>query len=277
MTLPNFIIIGAAKCGTTSLYHYLAQHPDVYMSPIKETNHYCGEENLNDGAPAIRDAEAYAALFSRANGQGAIGEASPKYLNSASAPGRIHADLPRVRLIASLRNPAERAYSSYLGRARDGHVMGNVEEALQPGEYSFDTSFYFPRLQRYFRRFARQQLKIILFDDLIARPRQTLRDLCAFLDIDPDVPIDTAQHHNPALSPRFAALNHLLARGLHHVRPMVPQSLLWKGYGLRLRAPLLRRAAPIPPALRQRLLDHYRNDIRATGELIGRDLSHWLA
>jgi hypothetical protein len=277
MTLPNFLIIGAAKGGTTSLYHYLAQHPDVYLSPIKETNYYCGEENLNDGAPAIRDSTAYAALFSRVSGQRAIGEASPKYLNSASAPERIHQDLPGVRLIASLRNPADRAYSSYLGRMRDGHVTRSVEDALQPGEYSFETSFYFPRLQRYFRRFARQQLKIILFDDLIAQPRQTLRDLCTFLDIDPDVPLDTAEQHNPARTPRLPALNRLLARGLHQIRPMVPQALLWKGYGVRLRAPLLRRASPIPPRLRERLLDLYRADIRATGELIGRDLSHWLA
>lgn len=276
MTLPNFLIIGAAKAGTTSLYHYLAQHPDVFMSPIKETNHFCDEGTLVDGAPAIRDRAAYQALFAPAAGRAAIGEASPKYLNDVSAPDRIHAELPGVRLIVSLRNPADRAYSSYLGRIRDGAETRTAEEALRPGNYAFDTSLYSPRLERYFRRFPRERIEVILFDDLAARPAETLRQICRFLEIEPDLPLDLTERHNPAVVPRFPILNRTLALSLRLLRPLMPQRLLWRGYGTRLRSPLLRRADRMPPDLRRRLLDQYRDDIRATGELIGRDLSHWL-
>lgn len=276
MTLPNFLIIGAAKAGTTSLYHYLAQHPDVFMSPIKETNYFCDEENLVNGTPAIRDRGAYQALFAAAAGRRAVGEASPKYLNGVTTPDRIHAELPGVRLIISLRNPADRAWSSYLGRVRDGIETHTADAALRPGSYAFDTSFYYPRLERYFRRFARERIEVILFDDLVAHPAATLRQICRFLEIDPDVRIDVTERHNPAVTPRFPALNRTFALGLRFIRPMMPRRLLWRGYGARLRAPLLRRADRLQPKLRRRMLEQYRDDIRATGELIGRDLSHWL-
>src|SRR4051794_34967159 len=129
--LPNFLIIGAAKAGTTSLYHYLRQHPDVYMSTIKEPNYFCFEEQLPEYAP-VRTLAEYESLFDGASSQPAVGEASTQYLNSAAAPRRIANILPNVRLIVSLRNPADRAYSSYLGRVWGGRERAGVSEALRP-------------------------------------------------------------------------------------------------------------------------------------------------
>ncbi|HUP62025.1 MAG TPA: sulfotransferase [Thermoanaerobaculia bacterium] len=275
MTLPNFLIIGAAKAGTTSLYEYLAQHPDVYMSPIKETNHFCDEEQID--IPAVRSREAYERLFAAVNGERAIGEASPKYLNTIRGLERIDSDLPGVRLIVSLRNPVDRAYSSYLGLCRDGRELRAPEDALRPGGYSFETSFYAPRLRRYFDRFPRERIKVILFDDLVARPAETMREIFRFLDVDPSFAVDTTVRHNPAVVPRFPRLNRAITGGLRLVRPLMPQRLLWRDYGTRLRRAILRTPDPLSPALRARLLEQYRDDIRATGDLIGRDLSQWLA
>ena len=134
MTLPNFLIIGAMKSGTTSLYHYLKQHPQIYMSSIKEPNFFALEgSNLDfNGAEgkeqiqrlikreSIINIEEYRALFRRAAHETAIGEASPMYLYSPEAPYRIRYYVPEAKLITILRNPVERAYSAFLYMTRDG-------------------------------------------------------------------------------------------------------------------------------------------------------------
>jgi hypothetical protein len=276
MTLPNFLIIGAAKSGTTSLYHYLRQHPDIFMSPIKEPNYYTEEDNLLD-IPAIRSRTAYETLFAGAKGQRAIGEATVRYLNAITGIDRIHADLPGVRLIASLRQPGDRAYSSYLNRFAIGRETQDPEEALQPGSYPFETSRYYPRLRRYYDRFPREQIKVILFDDLAANPQNVLRELFLFLDVDPGFIADTSIRHNKAVAPRSLFLNRLFNTGMRLFRPIVPQWLLSRGLATRLRRPILRKPEPMSPLLRRRLTEQFRDDILATGELIGRDLSDWLA
>jgi hypothetical protein len=275
MTLPNFLIIGAAKSGTTSLYHYLRQHPDIFMSRIKEPNYYTDEDNLLD-ISAVRSRTAYETLFAGAKGQRAIGEATVRYLNAITGIDRIHADLPGVRLIVSLRQPADRAYSSYLGRFVIGRETQGPEEALQPGSYPFETSRYYPRLRRYFDAFPREQIKIILFDDLIARPRETVRGLFAFLDVDPGFAVDTTIRHNPSTVPRFGRLLRLFDFVARRASAVAPHWRRERGFAVRLRRPLLRKADAMPPLLRRRLTDLYRDDILATAELIGRDLSHWL-
>jgi hypothetical protein len=276
MTLPNFLIIGAAKCGTTSLYHYLRQHPDIFMSPIKEPNYYTDDDQLLKN-PAIRTRKAYEQLFARSQGERAIGEATPRYLNCITGIGRIHDDLPVVRLIVSLRQPAERAYSSYLGFRSGGRERRVPEEALQSGSYTFESSFYYPRLRRFYDRFPREHIRVILFDDLVAYPQDVVRDLFRFLDVDPAFPVNTTVRHNAGAVPRFERLNRFVTTGLRVVRPLAPQWLLSKGLSSLLRRPLLRKPEPLSPDLHRHLTDQYRDDILATGELIGRDLSHWFA
>jgi hypothetical protein len=275
MTLPNFLIIGAAKSGTTSLYHYLRQHPDIFMSPVKEPNYYTDEDNLVPNA--IRSRANYERLFAGAKGERAIGEATVRYLNAIAGVDRIHADLPGVRLIVSLRQPAGRAYSSYLSHCASGRETRSAEEALQPGSYPFETSFYYPRLRRYYDRFDQEQIKVILFDDLVANPQNVLRDLFCFLDVDDGFIADTSIRHNTGVAPRSRILTSLFEKGIRILRPLVPPALLSKGVATRLRRPTIRKPEPMSPVLRRRLTERYRGDIIATGELIGRDLSHWLA
>jgi hypothetical protein len=275
MTLPNFLIIGAARSGTTSLYSYLRQHPDIFMSPIKEPNYYTDPDDLLPNA--IRSRRKYEKLFAGARGERARGEASVRYLNAIAGIDRIHADLPAVRLIVSLRQPADRVYSSYLGRLMGGRETRSSFEVLQPGSDLFETSLYYPKLRRYYDRFPAGQIKVILFDDLIASPQNVLRELFRFLGVDEDFIADTTVRHNPKVVPRSLILNRLFDSALRLVRPLAPEWLLSRGLGTTLRGPIVRNAEPIPPQLRRRLTEQYRDDIISTGELIGRDLSHWLA
>ncbi|MBV8545224.1 MAG: sulfotransferase [Acidobacteria bacterium] len=274
MTLPNFLIIGAAKGGTTSLYNYLRQHPDIYMSPMKEPNYFTDEDQLF-GKKAVRSRGEYERLFDGVTNERAIGEATPRYLNAIGGVGRIHADLPGVRLIVTLRQPADRGYSAYLQRFTDSRERRSADEVLQPRNYQFEAGRYHAKLRRYFDTFPREQIKIILFDDLVARPRETVQSLFSFLGVDPDFAVDTSVRYLVTMYPRFLRLTRLF----NATATAVARNAPWAsrtGLGTPLRRLLLRKPDPIPRVLWQRLTDQYRDDIIATAELIGRDLSHWL-
>jgi hypothetical protein len=180
-----------------------------------------------------------------------------------------------LKLIVSLRDPVDRAYSSYLGRLRGGSERCSVEEAMRPGSYYFETSLYFPRLSRYLARFGEERIKVILFDDLEEDASGVLHELFEFLGVDPAFAPDVSVRHNSARVPRSIALNELLLRtaaAFHRAAPRL------RGSGLISRAQelLLRRAGPLDPAIRRRLRAQFRDDTLRTAQLIGRDLSRWL-
>jgi len=275
MPLPNFLIIGAAKAGTTSLYHYLRQHPDVFMSAVKEPRYYW-QEGVGNSRLEIFGREAYEGLFRDVTSEHAVGEATTHYLNSPTAPERIAADLPDVKLIVSLRNPAERAYSSYLGRLQGGEERRGVEETMRAGSYYVESSRYHGSLSRYFARFGRERIKVILFDDLVANPRAVVRDLFEFLGVDSTFEVDVAATHNRAAVPRFLAANRVLLRTGELVHRLLPPPLRNSGITGRMQRLLLKRPDPLPADLRRRLLEEFRDDIGKTAALIERPLAHWL-
>lgn len=276
MPLPNFLVIGAAKAGTTSLYHYLRQHPDIFMSALKEPQYFCADDEIR--VPhAIRTRREYERLFEDGASRKARGEASPQYVRSATACDRIAADLPGVRLIVSLRNPADRAYSSYLGALKNGRERRTADEAMRPGTFYFETSRYHPQLARYFARFPPARIKVLLFDDLIADARAVVREISRFLDVDAAFDADVSTRHNPALVPRSLSVNALLWKSVETVHRLLPRPLRGTGLGARAQRPLLRRPDPLPAGIRARMLDELRDDLTSTGALIGRDLSHWLS
>jgi hypothetical protein len=273
MSLPNFLIIGAAKAGTTSLYHYLRQHPDVYMSPVKEPAYYA---SASGGADWIRTRPDYERLFEGARTQRARGEASPQYLNDEAAPDRIAADLRDVRLIVSLRNPADRAYSSYLGRLAGGTERRGVGEALRRGTYYVESSLYHAPLTRYFTRFDRTRIKVLLFDELVADPHATVLDVCDFLGIERDFAFDASVKHGSAVAPRSPAASGLFWKIVHPVRRCLPERLRNTGLAGRAQHLLVRPPDPLPAAIRRQLQADFRDDILETEALIGRSLAGWL-
>jgi Sulfotransferase family len=172
MTMPNFLIIGAGKAGTSSLYQYLKQHPQIYMSPIKETNFFALEgQDLNFADPrdrinkySITKIEDYYAQFEAVSNETAIGEASPLYLYEPKAPEQIQHYIPDVKLIAILRNPVDRAYASFLYLHREQREsLEYFSEALDaepsriqnnyPWIWHYkNLGFYAEQLQRYFEK-----------------------------------------------------------------------------------------------------------------------------
>lgn len=289
MELPNFIIIGAPKSGTTSLDGYLKSHPQVFMSALKESYFFNKKDAYKDAAQ-LAD---YSALFEEAPEQAiAIGESCAQYIYNSSTPARIHALIPDVKLIAILRDPAERAFSEYLMAYRSGKLTH------MPNERDIETSFieslenpqlntnklYFESLAPYLDIFKSSQIKILLFEDLKQNPRKLLREVFAFLGIDENVDIDSARKaYNKGGLPKNKALFRTLEMLRGKVRkPLVgilPQSFydnLRTGYSYLREANLSSKSPKLSTAGRRKLIEKYREDIYQLQNLIGRDLSSWL-
>jgi hypothetical protein len=291
VTLPNFIVIGGAKAGTTALYWYLAEHPAVFMSPVKETNYFAygvdAEGRLLYGDPEhhafpVKTLEEYEQLFAAAAHAQAIGEASPIYLECPPAAQRIRALLPAVRLICALRHPVERAYSDYLmflrsrGRRFDPAVELSPDATwARPDSHWMRISRYAEPLERYLHAFPRTQLHVLLFDDLKRHPLQAVQAVYRFLEVDPEFVPDLNTPHNVGGIPASRVLEGFLtSRALRAaVQPWIPvRAVNWVR---RLRTRNL-RAAPLPAELKRELTEHFRDDIVKTSELIGCGLEHWL-
>ena len=190
--LPNFVIIGAQKSGTSSLEQYLRLHPDVAMCAIKEPDFFVEERNWGRGLAW------YESLFDGAGEAVAVGEASTSYTmfpHYRGVPERIVETLPEVRLVYLVRNPIERARSDYLhyrfpvrGRATE-HVVAErrpIGQALLENEIYLDTSRYAMQLEQYLDLVPRERILIITTDSLATDRIQTMRKVFAFIGVDPD-------------------------------------------------------------------------------------------
>jgi hypothetical protein len=278
VTLPNFLIIGAAKAGTTSLYEHFRAHPAIFMPRLKEPRFFC-----YGGAPGaadrlkfpIQSLEEYAALFAEAGAATALGEASVHYLRDPAAAGRIHATIPGARLIASLRDPVDRAFSVYQmnQRNREAAPTAPFADALRRDPALHYA--YHDNLARYFDVFPRDQLRVILLEDLEGRPQRTLAGLFEFLGVDPDFTPDLDRVANPGGAPRIKALHSVLSnrRLIAASRRVMPEALVAPLKALRSRN--LAKAS-LAADDRRMATAFFREDILRTQDLIGRDLSHWL-
>lgn len=291
MTLPNFIVIGAAKAGTTALYWYLAEHPAVFMSPVKETNYFAYgmvDGRLLYGDPEhhafpVKTLEEYQQLFAAAAHARAIGEASPIYLECPQAAQRIAALVPAARLICALRHPVERAYSDYLmflrSRGRRFDPAAELSPAApwaRPDSHWMRISRYADSLARYLDLFPRTQLHVLLFDDLKRAPVDAVQGVYRFLEVDPEFVPDLETPHNVGGIPASRGLERFLtSKSLRAaVQPWMPTRAV--NWVRRVRTRNLRAAPPLPAELKRELTEPFRDDIARTSQLIGRGLEHWL-
>jgi hypothetical protein len=242
MQLPNFLVIGATKGGTTSLHHYLGQHPEIFVLPQKETNFFAQDSSLCLIDQTVTSKEEYAALFADAGDAKAIGETSPAYLAVPDTPELIAKMIPDIKLITILRNPIERAHSHFLMRKRQGkETRETLEECLQiddldPMRSYKSRGFYGEQLERYRKQFPMEQIHVFLYEDFLEDPLQVCKECSQFLDVDDTFTPDMSEKHN--------------------VNPST--------------------SSPMSDAEKALLQDLYREDIKLTENIIGRDLSAWL-
>ena len=312
--LPNFFIVGTGKAGTTSLYSYLQQHPQIYMSPVKEPGYFASEiraaalsepirrhvalqslelpKVLNDGQAfkpfgwIAGEWEDYARLFRSVNGEKAIGEATAAYLWSATAAANIHARLPEARIIMILRDPAERAFSQYLHQLSVGLTGAtfreHLEECARGGErklspvYPFlEIGLYHQQVKRFLDLFPRDQIRIYWYEEAWRQPANLLADVFRFLDVDAAFQPDLSRKSHQRRAPRLVGLHYFLKK-----------SGLWYPLKALVPAPLrtsfrqfaFRCGRSLTMELKDRryLIDYYRDDIQRLAALLDRDLSAWL-
>ncbi len=311
---PNFIGLGVAKAGTTSLYHYLQQHPEVYLSPIKETNYFISDfiqshqlrkDLLRStkvdmqaylaaptlapfhSASTVLTQEHYLALFREVNEQKAIGEVCTSYFLVPSSLDKIKAEFPDVKLFAILRNPIERAFSGYVMNLREGKTDQENQLLAFKNDYErpdkgwginfnyIDGGLYAPTLQKLYELFPAKNIKIFLYDDYKKNSSEVIRSLYTFLNVDPDFKADTSQNYNVGGLPRFKKLNQWMVKtGLREmIRRLFPQSV--KNQLLKIMYSSKHQLS-LQDDARKYLKEVFKDDIKATGQILNRDLSPWI-
>lgn len=289
--LPNFLIVGAARSGTTSLYFCLKQHPEVFMPERKEPHFFV------DAAKGVRDREAYEALFAEAGSAKAVGEASTGYLYAPESPRRIKELIPDARIIIILRNPTEVAFSLWYNNIRNVTETLEFEEALaaeparmaDPGKelgnadwpynhFYFDRSLYHDQVKRYLDMFERSQVFVGLFDDLVREPGNFYSEVVGFLRVDRGF-VPGFGRANTGVRVRSRGVDRFLREPpgwAIKAAGIIPVGLRRGIVGTMERAN--RRPRPkLKEETRRELERRYREDIEKLSSLIGRDLQGlWL-
>jgi hypothetical protein len=294
---PNFLVIGTAKAGTTSLCHYLRQHPDVFVAREKESHFFLFE----DGGPVfagprddeefnkliITDPGRYLQCFAGAGPATARGEASVYYLYEPRALERALAYDPGMRFVAVLRDPVDRAFSAWSHMMRDGRepesdfiaaVDAEHERTASGWSYGFryeSVGRYAQQLEAARARVPSDQMHVLLYEDLVTRPGPTLSSLFHFLGVR-DIPVNSSLVMNASGRPRLRALNQLLTQrnpvkeGLKKVLPYRVGNVV----AHRLRNWNLQTVS-MAEQDRAGLRRRYDDDIVSLAGLLGRNLEEW--
>jgi hypothetical protein len=287
-TWPNFFLVGAAKAGTTSVYEYLSQCPDIFFPKIKEPHFFTGVRPASERKfyiDAVTKRAEYLRLFRKAGNRRVIGDASPSYLWHPEVPRRIHDVAPEASILIILRDPVERAYSHYLMDYREGvqHLpfyealledINRAEKGWGVSWLYFELGLYARQIERYLAVFKPEQVKILLFDDLIRDIRGTLKEVVQFLKLDPSLAgkIDTSRKYNSYSAPR-----NRLARKLAGAQfsRLLGQTIVPRRLGEFIFYRFLVRDAAKPPMdgrARELLSSLYDRDVTETEKVMGRPL-----
>lgn len=301
-TMPNFLLIGAPKAGTTALYEYLKQHPKIYVSPVKEPNFFAFEgQKPNFRGPkddqawtnksSIVELANYQQLYADVQNEKAIGEASTLYLYLPQTPQRIKHYVPDAKLIAILRHPVERAFSHYLHMRRDGREWlrdfrlaiksekQRIHECWSPAWYYQHLGLYSSQIQRYLEVFDRSQIGFFLYDDWRSNPVDFVQSICRFLEIDDDFVPDMSTRHNEtkvvwknvAIRDFFLKKNQLRST----LKLIVPSSIR-KPISTMIFKQNMDKPPQLTAELKRELIPLFKEDILRSQHLIDRDLSAWL-
>jgi hypothetical protein len=304
---PNFFIVGAARSGTTAVARYLAEHPEVYMSPIKEPSYFArdilpvlrplnwernqsGLEDYLDGpmreprGGCVFNWEGYLKLFRHAVQEKALGEASTAYLISPEAPKEIRAASPEARIIILLRDPVARVVSTYRMLSSGGSLRAPFSDVIRSGPGTdlsnwrrliLETRKVAPGVERFLRTFPEAQVRCYFHDELVNDPCSVIRRIYSFLGVDSHFRPDVSRRHNEPMLPRLPLLRHAAqATGLWTAaRRLLPD----RGKSM-LRKLFFQRHGELSVSAEDRriLTCYFSDDVAHLEKLLRVDLSHWL-
>jgi len=220
---PNFFIVGAPRAGSSSLYEYLRQVPEIYMSTVKEPNYFAPNAIPdNFKINPIRNKKEYLKLFKKAKDEKILGEASPSYLRDTEAPKLIHEVLPDAKILISLRNPINQIFSNYLMNASLGYENKPFREAINNSltrkkligyQDLIQGAMYYQPVKRYLETFGENQVKIIIFEEFIKNTGKMLNDILDFLGVKSTIPEIMDKSFNPFSIPRGKLARFVLTSG----------------------------------------------------------------
>lgn len=297
---PNFFIVGAAKCGTTSLYHHLKSHPDIYFCETYKEPYYFSTkyvklphrgkgDEVNDkrrkDLPTLGD---YLNLFKTATNEKIIGEATTDYLYFYQTAKDIKSMNPDAKILISLRNPVERAFSAYYHQVNKKLETLSFKQALDQEEnrirenYSYiwrykQIGLYYKQVKYYIDVFGQENVKIILFDDIKKDIKSVIRETLQFLEVDTNLKIRASEKHRATGVYRFKKFNDLLFKQ-SFIRKILQILLTQKARNrLLLKLTNLNLKKPqMDSETKKHLINYFKEDIRKTEKLINRNLTHWL-
>ncbi len=280
---PNFFIVGAPKAGTTSIYEYIKNHPQIFMSSIKEPNYFSiNILNENDQLKPIRNKKKYLDLFKNTKNEKIIGEASTFYLSDHDAPKLIHDVSPTAKILISIRDPVEREFSHFLMHYVAGETVRTFHDQLQIEIKNHQTSseyfalkhgMYYENIKRYLDIFDKNQVKIIIFEEFIRNTEKSLQSLFDFLNIDLSIPENVDQVYNQFALPRnqissSIIRNQTLKKIVKNILPRRTSTYIYETFFVKkgYKKPDMKNED------RELLVRFYENDVEKIKTLLGREL-----
>ena len=271
---PNFLFIGADRCGSKSLHNMFLQHPDCYVPPIADP--YFFDKNYDRGL------DWYFKLFADAPASAlAIGEFSHDYIHSPEAAERIAQDLPEAKILATLRHPLDRIFSSYASAHSAGVIRVPFEQALDEVPMLIQNSLYVDKLKTYYERFDEERIKILFFDDLAADPASFGKEAFDFLGLRFVEEIDYGRKMSPLSKPRLPLSGYLSKKGANLLRQLGWVEMLGRLKSNKFvrgifYAPYSSADKPqMAPHVRKRLLTLFTPQVEQLEVMLQRDLSPW--
>jgi hypothetical protein len=271
--LPNFLICGTQKSGTTSLYNLLVQHPEIGMSDIKEIHFFDVDSKFHKGISW------YEQFFENCKGKKAIGEATPHYYRLKYVPERVKAALGEIKLIFLLRNPIDRAWSNYHFNIGRGAELRSFTEAIETDDgwhRYIEKGFYFKFIKKWLQHFSRDSLKIVIFEEMISESLRVLNQIASFLDVNEEFSEYTSVRSNPTSIPRNKAIQFAMycyaSLRLYKLLPEAGKVLMRNS----LKGKLMRFGYPeMEPKVREHLHALFGSENSQLESFIGRNIYYW--
>jgi len=284
----DFFIVGAPKAGTTSLYHYLNEHPEVCMSSVKEPDFFSDSDIYNQGlyyrTDRINTIEKYESLFQGKEETQKLGEASVSYLFYDAVPKKIKEYNVKGKIIIMLRNPTERAFSHYLMDYRLGLLSTPLEKIIEVNsnlkklklhyQQYIELGLYYKQIKRYFDVFEKENIHIIFYDELKIDAETIVKNVYKFIGVDSNFSATVGKKHNTYSMPKHNLIRKIYSlvwfRNLLNV--IMPKRIIKK-----IKSNLFKRdkKPELDLVLRNKMIELFVQDITFLETLLSKDLSRW--